>query len=167
MSKRNRELVDSGIVTKKQMADFIANTRNQKRYSSNNPDRNGEHYNRPYYKDMNAYLASRDDLTSEQKAALFDANNSNKKYHYGGGYGGGSGRRGRKSGRRYGRSGKYTRGGSNKKQKSPIKASKYKASKQRYKKATNINALSKKTSVKLDSVVPKQPLPKKTAKKGE
>lgn len=167
LSKRNRELVDSGIVTKKQMADFIANTRNQKRYSSNNPDRNGEHYNRPYYKDMNAYLASRDDLTSEQKAALFDANNSNKKYHYGGGYGGGSGRRGRKSGRRYGRSGKYTRGGSNKKQKSPIKASKYKASKQRYKKATNINALSKKTSVKLDSVVPKQPLPKKTAKKGE
>ena len=112
---------------------------------------------------MNAYLASRDDLTEEQKRALFDANNSNKKYHYGGGSGGYG-----KSHKRYGkrRSGGFRRsGGKSRKVKSPIKPSKFKATKQSYGKVANSSTLSKGTKVSLDSVVPKIPLPKK--QKGE
>jgi hypothetical protein len=163
LSAKMRGLVDSGVITKKQAADFVAGTQSDARIKSNNPRYNGEHYNRPYWRDMNAYLASRDDLTEEQKRALFDANNSNKKYHYGGGSGGYG-----KSHKRYGkrRSGGFRRsGGKSRKVKSPIKPSKFKATKQSYGKVANSSTLSKGTKVSLDSVVPKVPLPKK--KKGD
>ena len=161
LSSKMRGLVDSGVITKKQAADFVAGTKSDKRMNSANPRYNGEHYSRPYWRDMNAYLASRSDLTEDQKRELFDANNSNKKYHYGGGgsYG--------KSHKRYGkrRSGGFRRsGGKSHKVKSPIKPSKFKATKQSYGKVANSSVLSRGTKVSLDSVVPKAPLPKK---KGE
>nr|DAT48768.1 MAG TPA: hypothetical protein [Caudoviricetes sp.] len=161
LSSKMRGLVDSGVITKKQAADFVAGTKSDKRMNSANPRYNGEHYSRPYWRDMNAYLASRSDLTEEQKRELFDANNSNKKYHYGGGgsYG--------KSHKRYGKrgSGGFRRsGGKSHKVKSPIKPSKFKATKQSYGKVANSSVLSRGTKVSLDSVVPKAPLPKK---KGE
>lgn len=162
LSTKMRGLVDSGVITKKQAADFVAGTKSDKRMNSANPRYNGEHYNRPYWRDMNAYLASRDDLTEDQKRALFDANNSNKKYHYGGG---GYGKRHKRYGKK--RRGGFRRfsGGKSRKVKSPIKPSKFKATKQSYGKVANSSTLSKSTSVKLDSVVPKVPLPKK--QKGE
>ena len=163
LSAKMRGLVDSGVITKKQAADFVAGTQSDARIKSNNPRYNGEHYNRPYWRDMNAYLASRERFNRRtENVSLFDANNSNKKYHYGGG-GGSYG----KSHKRYGkrRSGGFRRsGGKSRKVKSPIKPSKFKATKQSYGKVANSSTLSKGTKVSLDSVVPKVPQPKK---KGE